>query len=541
MAAPMAPRRGQHVIKAETAQKLMKMLAGSNYTLIPVPDQPNPEQDNYPFPIKYVERPPGVPGKGPPCGFHPGDIIGLTRKQHELLMGIVDLTLRQTPGVDMQCSKTKQKTQHGINTAKLKIVARVPTLCVYEDDGYWPVDCLIYCALKSTKEKYNQLDKQAKLELEKVEQTDQDAQEQDLVKAAVPVQEDAGAPVQVDTGSGAEARTEDDEDVSKLQVSHGSNDPDDPDDLVEAIAHEISSMSLFISADADTSMAEDTIEDTVLPADLVGPPLSTQVLVPTHSAVPEVPSSTSGTLLMPTSSGSSSDVIQDKLTCLKALSPADHTQLPLGIQMLLDLLDMNSQLPALHLVVGLLDGIPDTAYTTPTPISTRSAPIATPASAPKCSLLSTAPMHHPIAAPALTSAPVSQPKGQARLKMQTLSPSQPPPEPEATSTSGPATSNPLMPTDSAPAPSFASGTAAGSTTRLGSRLGSRPLTINELEPGPTTLQVDDDDDDNNSLSDLSSIANPNEAQKSHKLQDKNARGSSSGGGRGRGRGRGGTG
>ncbi|KAG8726392.1 hypothetical protein FRC11_000232, partial [Ceratobasidium sp. 423] len=489
----MAPQ--QRVLKPEVVERIAKGLIGTNFKLVPVgdsgsgagaraepsnevtPDQPSPDQDYYPFPIKYVERPPGTPGKAPPRGFHTGDVLGLTRSAYALLMEIVDTTLKETPGIDMRRTITNQKTKSAVTDAKLKLVARIPVFRVYEDDGYWPLDCLIFAALKSSKDKLNRRDKQARLDQAQVQQADQDMQNEALAKkrelaqargqasakaraqaraqahAEVEVEvevkvdvPDAGAPVQMDTESEAEAQTETnkgDRDASELQVSNGA------DDAVEVIVQEISSMSLCISTD-DTVMAEEDVGGPMLPPDLVQPSPSARVSATTSLVTPEAPPPTTDTALPPASSGPNFDAMQDKLARLKALPLTDRAQLPPGLQLLLSVLDTNSELPNLQLLAALLHAAPDTTTPTSVSSSTPPAPVASPASAPEHRpLLSVAPTHSNIATHGSTSAPVPCPKELPKPRMR---PSPPPPlslpEPGAAYTPTLATKNAPTLTDS---------------------------------------------------------------------------------------------
>ncbi|KAG8750627.1 hypothetical protein FRC11_010218 [Ceratobasidium sp. 423] len=264
---------------------------------------------------------------------------------------------------------------------------------MYEPDGYWPIDCLLLAALKSSKDAHDWQQRQIKIN--KARKIDEEAQKQELVKkqevavarglASVkarglikpqeqvevdtPVQEDAAPPVQVNAELLAEAWTETntgDRDASKLQASNGS------DDTMDAIVEELSSMLIFITDDADTPMDEADSGEPVLPADLVEPSPPTQVLVATHSAMSEAPPALD-TPHTPATLDPTMDAMQVKLECLKVLSPAACAQLPIGARLLLNMIDTGSQLADPELLADILSSIPDT-YTSALPASSSAPP-----------------------------------------------------------------------------------------------------------------------------------------------------------------------
>ncbi|KAG8738251.1 hypothetical protein FRC11_001520, partial [Ceratobasidium sp. 423] len=416
-----------------------------------------------------------------------------------------------------------------------QLIKRMPTFHMYEPDGYWPIDCLLLAALKSSKDAHDRQQRQIKIN--GARKIDEEAQKQELVKkqeaavarglasvkarglikpqeqveadTPVRIQEDAAPPVQVNTEPLAEAWTETntgDRDASELQASDGS------DGTMDAIVEELSSMSILITNDADTPMDEADSGEPVLPADLVEPSPPTQVSVATRSATLEAPP-TSDTPHTPATLDLSTDAMQVKLERLKILSPAARAQLPVSARLLLNMIDTGSQLADPELLADILSSIPNT-YTSAPPASS-SAPLtifATSTPAPGRPKLNAAPTCLSTATSTTTSAPVPQPKEQAKPKMRPPPPPSPLPprsEPKAAYIPTVATTNLPALTDSSPALGTSSVLVVGSATRLDSRRSPKVLTINELEPGPTNLEVDDDDNDDNDddpLEDLSPIS-----------------------------------
>ncbi|CAE6451487.1 unnamed protein product [Rhizoctonia solani] len=453
----------RHILTPGIAKQLAENLAGTNYKLVPVKDSeeagPGPESSN-----KAMLQP--TPDqKAPPKGFHVGDVLGLTREEYQLLLDIVKLTLKEASGINIHCTIREQR-KGVVNDAICMIVKKDPEFEVYKPDGYWPCKDFIYVALKSLKEAFLRRSNSAKLARELVNATDAWTQNNTLVKkrqlarargqasAKARAQARNRLQVQADTAPKAEDLIEDNKgnwNAPELLASGTS------DDAVEAIAHDISLMSLCLLANGelhtssrtytnqnvlltDTTMTEeDNFEGPMLPTCLSNPPPSTQKLVSSSSVAPEASPPAFGPSVTPASPDPGLTAIQGKLARLRGLSPDDRLQLPLGLQLLLDMLDANSELPKLELLKNLLDTFSDTA-----------------------------------------------------------SPSQALPEPPETAyTSTPVATN--LPTSKNP------------TATLGTSF----LTISELEPGPTTLQVDDSDDD--SLSDIS-VSNSNQRNQPKQAQ-----------------------
>ncbi|KAG8702661.1 hypothetical protein FRC11_011311, partial [Ceratobasidium sp. 423] len=404
----------------------------------------------------------------------------------------------------------------------MPLIKRMPTFHMYEPNGYWPIDHLLLATLKSSKDVHDQQQRQIKIN--GAQKIDEEVQKQELVKkqevavarglveadTLVRIQEDTAPPAQVNTEPPAEARTEtntSNRDASKLQASNGS------DGAMDAIVKELSSMSILINDNADTPMDKADSGEPVLPANLVKPSPPTQVLVATCSAMSEAPP-TLDTPHMPATLNLSTDAMQVKLERLKILSPAAHAQLPVSARLLLNMIDTGSQLADPELLVDILSSIPNT-YTSALPASS-SAPLtifATSTPAPGHPKLNAAPTCLSTATSTTTSAPVPQPKEWAKPKMRPPPPPSPLPpcsEPKAAYIPTITTTNLPTLTDSSPALGTSSVLAVGSTTRLDSRQSPKVLMINELELGPTNLEVDDNNNNNNDndpLKDLSPISN----------------------------------
>ncbi|KAG8737255.1 hypothetical protein FRC11_002141, partial [Ceratobasidium sp. 423] len=99
-------------------------------------------------------------------------------------------------------------------------------------------------------------------------------------------------------------------------------------------------------------------------------------------------------------------------------SPVAHAQLPIGAQLLLNMIDTGSQLADPELLTDILSSIPNT-YTSAPPASSSAPPtiFATSTPAPGCPKLNAAPTCLSTATNTTTSAPVPQPKELAKPKM----------------------------------------------------------------------------------------------------------------------------
>ncbi|KEP48149.1 hypothetical protein V565_132560 [Rhizoctonia solani 123E] len=429
----------------------------------------------YTFPVLYVDRPTGTPGKGPPKGFHVGDVLGLTRNEYGLLGVCRYLTNNPHPEFD-----------------------------IYKGDGYWPIEDMIYVKLKSFKEAYNRRSKSIQLGRQLMQTTDALTRDNALIKKRQ-LAKARGNAVQVGASNN-------DRDTPKPQESSA--------DAMEAITHDISSMSIFVPDNGkscvllcaytdQTVLLADTEEDFDGP--FLPPSLSNPLPPSLESQAPIL-----GLLPAPADSDPGFDTIHNEIAALRALSLADRAQLQPGIQLLLNVLDTNSTLPNPRLLMALLAAAPDDAIN---PTASHSTPSSAPASAP------------------------AQPNAMSRPRMRLPPPpSQALPKPiiartpAPTATDLPVPNEPTLATALVPAPGPAPvpAPAPGHPVVTGIRRSSTVLTINELEPGPLTFQVDDSDD---TLSDISvSMANPNqhdEGTEDERSQPAKQRGR----GRGRGRGR----
>ncbi|CAE6457067.1 unnamed protein product, partial [Rhizoctonia solani] len=293
----------QHILDSVQAKKLSDKLVGTNYKLVLIQDsdvnseehntsqgplnatQPQPTSGPPPYtlPILYIgSRPAGTPGKAPPKGFHVGDVLGLTRDEYGLLGDITKTALKETPRINTNLSISRQR--RAVDATISLLVKMLPEFEVYKNDRYWPFECMIYVKLKSFKESFNRRSMNIKLaqELMKTDPLNRDkalvkkrqlakARGQASAKARAQARDRDRAPALVQAGTMPEAEAQveandGDLDASKPQES-------DSADAVEALTHEISSMSIFVPDNANTTMAaeEDDFEGPLLPVSLSNP------------------------------------------------------------------------------------------------------------------------------------------------------------------------------------------------------------------------------------------------------------------------------
>ncbi|KDN33422.1 hypothetical protein RSAG8_13492, partial [Rhizoctonia solani AG-8 WAC10335] len=289
----------------------------------------------------------------------------------------------------------------------------------------------------------------------------------------------------------------------------------------------------------------------VLPVDISGSAPTTRESIATTSTSPAVPPVSSPS--QPPCTVIPNPLHMQRLVRLLVLSEEERALLPENLRLALALIGTfdagNSPAPALAQV-----GAPAPTPTAASALRTHALTLApassfTPASVPPSVSGPALPGHIPAASPATTSTPTPTEAHQsvpARRPKMRPPPLQPIPESEvaynpiSTSATVPAPA-PLVPVPAplVPASLASPVTLAESSATAISRQTAKARTIDQIEPGPTTLKIDDD-----TLSELSSDSDPPEEEgnaKGKKGKGKGKEKAKAGPGRGRGGGRGGGG
>ncbi|KAF8686781.1 hypothetical protein RHS04_00001 [Rhizoctonia solani] len=449
-------------------------------------------------------------------------VLGMIQEEYNVMAQLTTHVLQETPGINMQVTITKQPSRRAVEAVKEKLARKRPEWRVFQDDNYWPLECFIYKALKASKEKFVRLNKKLKLAQDKANAQGDIEGEADAIEkrkklawargmasanaraqtrareqpAPEPMQEltletaqqsilestrsHELVQAQVAVDSGAEPQISTDEygwDKSNRPTSN------EVDADVEEALQDLTNMSLCPPVDGDVSMAEgnlgavdDNLGALLLPDKLSNPPPPSQTLATATLALPETSLPASAPLLTNLSSEPKLSLagLQDSLQQVAAnLSPKACAQLPPDIQLYLKMLDSrpetsSSQPPAwLANTHSIASNAPNATLIPPSSYSSLSTP-----------------------APALPS------KEKPRPKMRPLPPSSMPPVPQLDHAHIPtlSTGNALALTEPT-SPLSVSNAVAGSIAKPVSSLSSKFLRIDQLEPGPSTIQIDDDEEE----------------------------------------------
>ncbi|EUC67574.1 hydrolase of sodium-potassium ATPase alpha subunit, putative, partial [Rhizoctonia solani AG-3 Rhs1AP] len=555
------PLGGQwHIISQSSVEKLTEKLAGTNYKLVRIdehggvtgpssathvgttsssaPNSRAPLREYPPFELKYREKPFGTAGKAPPKGYNLQEASGLSNDHHRILGTLVEAELRGTPGINMRATIDNQPSQILVENVILSFAKKYDEFKMYEDDGHWLLKAYVYTVLKRSKERYTRLKRAARIKMDPVQleaETAQHAKKKENTKARGQAsaiarkakKEVAAAAATSVVPTEAQAATiEAQTATTKAQAATNKGNKSTPEpvvrdflgDEVDAIAQDISMMSIIFHQPIYTGeeLMDADEGSFMLPADISGSAPTIQESIATASTPPAAPPVSSP--VQPPSTVIPTPLDMQRLVRLLVLSEEERALLPENLRLALAMIGSSdaSDSPAPALVQV---GAP--------------APTPTAASAPRAHVLTLASAPAPIPTEALQSVPARRPKMRPP-------PLQPVPKSKATYTpiSSAATvlaPAPLVPGSLAPPVTVADSSATTIFRQIKAR------TIDQIEPGPNTLQIDDD-----SFSELSSDSDPPDEEGNAK--DKKGKGKAkakanpghTGCGRGRGRGRGGS-
>ncbi|CAE6474091.1 unnamed protein product [Rhizoctonia solani] len=473
-----------------------------------MPNQQAQLWDYPPFELKYCKKPRGTAGKGPPNGYNLQDASGLSTDHHAILNEIVESELRATPGINMHATIENQEPKSLVGRVILSIAEKYTEFKIYEDDDHWLLRAYVYTVLKNSKGRFlrdrriarTKMDP-AQLELEeskrakakenakargqasaRARKAKREAAEAAAAALVTPTEAQAAAPVE------AQAATNELNQNAAVPVVH-----EVLDDEVEIMAHNISMMSINIPSSGEEPTDTDD-GDFVLPGDISGSAPTTQDLVTTLSTPLEAPPVSSALQPCPTAVSNPLDM-QNKLARLMVLSEVERALLPTNLQLALALIST--------------EGLPTPAL------------VPAGASAPN-STVATTHAHTLTSTPSSTSAPALAP---VPVFGHALS--------DDTHAASPTTTTLPAPVPLVPTPPPPPVTAASSSAMPVSRRATKARTINKIEPGPATLQIDED-----LLTDLSSDPELPEEERNANGKKKGKGQTASGRGRGHGRGRG---
>ncbi|KAF8753026.1 hypothetical protein RHS01_07455 [Rhizoctonia solani] len=169
----------RRIISAESAQRFANQLAGTNYKLVLIEDkdEPSPGLEGTTAPNQPSTGPDYVPFKIKYCqrpsgtvgkgDFNLMHVLGMIQEEYNVMAQLTTHVLQETPGINMQVTITKQPSRRAVEAVKEKLARKRPEWHVFQDDDYWPLECFIYKALKASKEKFVRLNKKLKLAQDK--------------------------------------------------------------------------------------------------------------------------------------------------------------------------------------------------------------------------------------------------------------------------------------------------------------------------------------------------------------------------------------
>ncbi|CAE6365394.1 unnamed protein product [Rhizoctonia solani] len=457
-----------------------------------------------PLPVVWCPKPHNfTPGKGP-----------------NSQVGIMDYTehaLTVTPGINMMLTIRHQKLQKIIHDLILMIANNCKEWVVFEPEDYWPLRGYVYLALKYYKDQQLRNLARASLTRLKASSAEDGGNSWERAQNAARERGKASARARAlkttahtlvdsadnqhsiikynNTNNNGQYNSK--QDINNACDDHGADQAQartlDParnsNAAVEDMVHDISSMSICVPNDDNLPISDDEPEGAVLPPSLLAPPSMEEPVASPLLASPDTP--TSSALELGTAE------IQAALFRISHLSPVERAKLPPHIQLLLAALNPSSiaSAPVLLSKPGPIR-----------PSVANSAPLATtttiPANPPTIAPPPAPPAYNLVSATTPTGSLALRLKGRPRPQART-------PPTHSTSQSGSA-SRPI-PNSTAFAlanvpPPVAIALVSGTGEPPAPRLSSSFKTIDQIELGPTALEVDADD----YLSDLSSASELNQ-------------------------------
>ncbi|CCO36842.1 hypothetical protein BN14_10989 [Rhizoctonia solani AG-1 IB] len=468
-----------------------------------------------PLPVVWCPKPHNfTPGKG--ANSHVGIMVGLTRDEHRLMLDYTKHALTVTPGINMMLTIRHQKSQKIIHDLILTIANNCKEWAVFEPEDYWPLRGYVYLALKYYKDRQLRNIARASRARLMASSTEDGGMSRERAQKAAHERGKASARARalkvtahtlVESADNQHSITKgnntnnsdqyhSEHDINNACDNYGADEAEarildsaqSSDAAVDDMVHDISSMSICVSNDDNLPMSDDESEDTVLPPSLLAPCSMEKPVASTVLAPPGIPTNSAPEL---------GAEIQAALLRVSHISPAERAKLPPHIQLLLAALNPSSVASTPSLLSGpgpIRPSIPNsaslaiaaTALADPTAIALPPAP----------------PAHNLVSITTPTDSLAHRPKGRPRPQARI-------PLTHSTSQSGSAY-RPILnstTTTSANVPSpVAAALASGTGVSPVSRLSSSFKTIDQIELGPTALEVDADD----YLSDMSSVSDLNQ-------------------------------